>query len=1107
MPAKEPGGAVKGGRLSRPRLAGRVRDALDAGGVILTAGGGCGKTTILELALEGFPAPSAWIACSDSDRAPGVLLLRIVRAIAAAVPGASDALAERLETGPEQFAPLAATHELVADLDRLLVEPLVLVIDDAEHLDGGDESLHLLGELLRAEQGALHVAVATRRPLDLRLAKPRAAGRLQHVYAADLAFDSEECANLLRERTGIEPAPEQVDEMMRATEGWPLGIALAAALFEQRGEPGGAGSLDDLASAPDLRAYLSEEFLDSLDPELRAAAIRSSVARAITPAVAAALELPEDFRDRIERAGVLTRGLDGAEGFTYHPLLRELLRERLRAECGEAERRQLHATAAPAVAEDGDAIGEIEHWLEAGKWDEAIGTIEREGPAVLRTSPELFERWISVLPAEAQAVPTIRMFEGQLEWAAGQHERALGPLREAVGGYREAREPEREWLARFFLAQALFSAGRFEEMLELADGWDGPDAPQGLVRVIGVAWYRVIALTALGRRDEAERLARTLRQDPETTAQFKHLGDLADMLVDLPAGRAEAALTAPDAAIRAFERHDPHGRLAISQVLTGLGHLDIGQVAEAMSWFERAEREARRRGLRFVAQDAHLRRAVILAQRGELADAELELARAGTHQGTGWRSISHHTLEAFVAASRGDAREAAAAAERALAQVRPGPVCFRVWVAVDVAIALGESGSPSLARHTITEVQSALDQQYPGQSGHYHRARLIAMRAWLDHRSGELGTARDGVRRCLAEAGDNADQLVRAHWRQLRPLLWQALSEGAIDPNEMVGALQRAFPEGEALAAFADHPDPTVRRAALSAALASNHPAVITRLAELASDPDEQVASVAVAARDRLHASPPQLRFALLGRFRVSRGGWEIGDQSWKRPIDARLVRLLLVNGGRPVPEDVIFEALWPNRSVTSARDSLHVAVSRARGVLDLPVAETSMIKSGDHAYHLDVGEHVAIDAEEFRAAAELALAERGPGQGALLERARSVWTGEPLPEERYSDWAAAYRERLIDRYIAVLSALVEVRERAGDHAGAADLARELVDIDPLNEGAHRALIVAYARAGRTGHALRQYLECRRELVERLGIEPSEATSRLQARLLAGESV
>jgi DNA-binding SARP family transcriptional activator len=430
-----------------------------------------------------------------------------------------------------------------------------------------------------------------------------------------------------------------------------------------------------------------------------------------------------------------------------------------------------------------------------------------------------------------------------------------------------------------------------------------------------------------------------------------------------------------------------------------------------------------------------------------------------------------------------------------------------VWAVLDIATALGEVGSPGLAIKAVEEARAALDEQFPGEPGHYHRARLLAARAWLDYDPAEPQAAYEGLRRCWDEAGDNSDQLVRAHWTQLRPILWQALAEAAIDPATVVPALARALPGGAALVAFTDHPEPTVRRAALSAALASNHPVVLARLTELASDADEQVASAAAATRERLAAKPVPLRFTVLGGFGVTRAGWEIADRTWKRPLDARLVRLLVVHGGRPVPEDVIFEALWPGRSTESARDGLHVAVSRARGVVDLPGAERSLIESGEQTYRLRLGDGVAVDAEEFRDAAEIALAERGDERQALLQRARALWTGEPLAEERYSDWATAYRERLIDRYIAVLTALVEHRERAGDPAGAADLARELVDIDPLNEGAHRALIVAYARAGRTGHALRQYLECRRALVEGLGIEPAEATSRLQARVLAGEAV
>ena len=49
--------------------------------------------------------------------------------------------------------------------------------------------------------------------------------------------------------------------------------------------------------------------------------------------------------------------------------------------------------------------------------------------------------------------------------------------------------------------------------------------------------------------------------------------------------------------------------------------------------------------------------------------------------------------------------------------------------------------------------------------------------------------------------------------------------------------------------------------------------------------------------------------------------------------------------------------------------------------------------------------------------------------------------------------------------------------------------------------------MTAYARTGRTSHALRQFLECRHALVTALGVEPSAQTTAVQARILAGEPV
>jgi DNA-binding SARP family transcriptional activator len=207
------------------------------------------------------------------------------------------------------------------------------------------------------------------------------------------------------------------------------------------------------------------------------------------------------------------------------------------------------------------------------------------------------------------------------------------------------------------------------------------------------------------------------------------------------------------------------------------------------------------------------------------------------------------------------------------------------------------------------------------------------------------------------------------------------------------------------------------------------------------------------------------------------------------------------------VPEDLIFEALWPDLSATSARRSLQVSVSRLRRVLDPPGAERSAIRSADRTYRLSLGERDVVDAEEFRFAAAAAMNERGADRRRLLEHARSLWSGEPLPEERYSDWATSYREQLVDGEIALLTALIELQRRAGEHSEAAQAARELVDLDPLNEDGHRALMTSYARTGRRGHALRQYLECRRALIDALGVEPAEETSRLQAKILAGEPI
>jgi DNA-binding SARP family transcriptional activator len=1078
--------------VRRTRLAARVDDALAAGSVIITAGAGSGKTTILEQALEGRAV--AWLSCSEGEREPGALLMRLIAAIADAIPGAADAFAEQLASGRDPVDPTAATRELIAELSRLLVDPLVVVIDDAEQLEGASASVRLVRDLIGAQLPTLRVALASRRALPLRVAKLRAGGEVTELAATDLAFDTDECQALLRARTGTDPSAGDVHRVMEVTEGWPLGVGIAAATVERGGLP----ALDQLGTASDLRSYLSEELLDSLDPELRSAAIELSVARVITPEVSTALGHSHDVGRRLEASGVALRWVDDRGSFSFHPLVRKFLLD----EVGEGqEARRLHAAIAPAVAESGEPIEAIDHWIRAESWPEVVGAIERYGMALARASPELVAGWLEALPADSRNLPTILTLQGQIEWLAGDNRSAIGHFRAAVEAFREHPDPRTEWLARALLTDCLFTAGLVDEFEAAVEGWDRAPAAAGPLPTLA-ALFTAISLAAYGRFDRSEQLVGRARAGRDSGPAPPSEG-LRSLFVDVPRGRLDQASEALRQGLAEFRAFDPAGRIQLRGALA-LITAERGYAEEALELWQQVQREGRV-AAPALSDAGHGWCALLHAQAGRLEDAEAELA---VYRGLepGVRSFIRGLAPASVGALRGDPEATLSGAETAVEIVRDGPIVFRSTVAAELAPALVAVGRPDDAAELLTNTLEAVDETAPGEWGSYPRARLHALRAWLAHLQGGTDRA-DFELQPLLEAGGTARFVIRREWPRLEPLFWSGLERGVLDPEQTVEMLSDAFPGGLELVGLLDHPIAPVRRAALIPAVGSGDPEAIASLQRLTDDEDSELAEAATGALGRLAGSLPPLRFEVLGGFAVRRGSWLASESDWARPIDARLVRFLLVNAGQPVPEDVIFEALWPDRPVDGARRSLQVSVSRARQVLDPPGADRSAIEAGDRAYRLALGDGAGADADRFQAAAERALASSDSERRPLLERARSLWGGEPLPEERYSDWAASYRERLLDRYIAVLTALCELHEHAGEHLEAAEVARELVDLDPLNEQGHRALMTAYARSGRRGHALRQYLECRRALVDALGIEPAEATSGLQARILAGETV
>jgi ATP/maltotriose-dependent transcriptional regulator MalT/DNA-binding SARP family transcriptional activator len=1084
-------------RIARPALARRICDGFDVGSAVLVAGAGYGKTTALEEAIELSGRHATWLACGDAGGEAGRLLLAAVEGLRAAVPGLADVIGDALASALEPVDVRSATAALLADLERLLVEPLVIVFDDAEELEGDAAALAMIEQLLGVREAPLAVAIATRRPLDLKLAKLRASGRLMEVGPAELSFTASQCEELLRIRHDREVSPAEVEAVLAASEGWPMGVALT----------GLTGPVDAVAvSREELFGYLAEEVFDQLDPGLRLHLVDSSVPDVLTPQLVADLDLPAGFLGEAERSGLFLRVRPSGKR-TYHPLFRNFLRGRLRQLRSDAERAELHVRTAESLAQAGRAADAIGHWLAAERHEQALAALAVAGPHLARTSPDSLGAWLAALPPELRHEPDYLFLEAQLLWGAGRHQQALEILRQAVSGFSAAGNEDQAWLARIFLADTLLFLGAFDQVSAVAAGWEDAQSPVAAAAATGVAWFDVVALASIGRMEEAEALRQRLRRDPDTAVHFSFLDVMPGAGFAFAAGESQLAVERLEATIAQLELDDPFGRLPYALGMMLVIMRSLGRRDEVPAWIERCERESERVGLGFALRDFRLQRASRLAEDGDLPRAEAELARAGRREGTGWRGVYEAEAEAHVALLRGDGEAAVTAAQRALASVEPGPMPWRVLATVEMSEALIDAGAPALAAEAIAATMAGLDARFPAERGRLHRAWLLAARACLEQATGEPAAATASLRACWDEAGEEASGMLRGRWPRIRPVLWQALSDGVISPAEVLPAMQDAFPGGEALVAMVDHPEPAVRRAALLAALSAGHPAVLERLGELGEDEDEQVAAAAAATKERLRKTPPPLRFELLGGFRARRAGWELDEAAWQRPMAARVVRFLLIQADGAVPEDALFDAFWADRPSDTARQHLAVAVSRARKVLDLPGAEQSVIEVRERTYRLALRDRDSVDALQFEAATAEALADGGSGRRPALERAAELWRGEPLPEDLYAAWSSAWRERLLGTYCDLLCALIATYAATAEHDQVIRMARRLLGVDRLNEQAHRALMIAYGRTGRTSHALRQYLECRRALVVELGVEPAAETSQLQARILAGEAV
>ena len=229
----------------------------------------------------------------------------------------------------------------------------------------------------------------------------------------------------------------------------------------------------------------------------------------------------------------------------------------------------------------------------------------------------------------------------------------------------------------------------------------------------------------------------------------------------------------------------------------------------------------------------------------------------------------------------------------------------------------------------------------------------------------------------------------------------------------------------------------------------------------------------------------------LLGPPRVERDGAPVAFDT--RKAMALLAHLALED--RPRPRDVIAELLWPDNDAEHARGALRRTLSSLRSAIGAEAVEATRDR-----ITLVRAAGLEIDVDRFRA-----LAAEGRAEQAVALFRGDFLEGFGLRDApAFEDWQRGEADGLRRELGAALGRLVEDRDAAGDAAGALVQAHRWLELDQLNEPAHRALIRLHARTGDRAAALAQYRECVRTLARELGVPPLEETTRLYEAISEG---
>jgi LuxR family maltose regulon positive regulatory protein len=232
-----------------------------------------------------------------------------------------------------------------------------------------------------------------------------------------------------------------------------------------------------------------------------------------------------------------------------------------------------------------------------------------------------------------------------------------------------------------------------------------------------------------------------------------------------------------------------------------------------------------------------------------------------------------------------------------------------------------------------------------------------------------------------------------------------------------------------------------------------------------------------------------RFRVHVLGRFRLTKGDAPVVlPARLRKPQE--LLQALVALGGTEVSASILLDALWPDSEGDAAYHALESALYRLRQLFG--TRDAVRMEGGKVSLNRD---RLWVDMWEFEE--ELRRPHDAEDGIERVGRLRLLYQGHFLQHETERPWVLTARHELRDRLLRAIRDAARECERGRRWEDAANLYRSGIELDSLNEGLYRGLMLCHQELGDHSEALQAYRRCRELLTRFLGIPPNAKTQAL----------